>query len=76
MVRKVSQGLAVVIHNDLPGLFSEVGAGIGFQARITIQSELGRVAEFTDNIKWITVPILRIGVEDATASESSTDGEL
>ena len=73
----------MVIHSDLPGLFSEVGADIGFHARITTQSELGSVAVFTDNMKWIidnikriTIPILHIGVEDATASESSTDGEL
>ena len=26
--------------------------------------------------EWITIPILRIRVEDVTASKSSTDGEL
>jgi len=76
MVRKVIQILAIVIHDDLPGLLSEVGAGIGIHSRVPAQRKLGRVAVLGNDIEGLAVLVLRIGIDDGTTRKSTTDGEL
>lgn len=44
VVRKVARFLAMVIDDHVPGLESEVGAGIGLHVGIAAQCELSRVA--------------------------------
>ena len=76
MVRKVARSLAIVVDDHLPGLESEVGAGIGVHARVAAQGKLGRVAVLADNVEGIAILVLRVGIDDEAASESATDGEL
>ena len=79
MVRKVAhiaRSFGVLVHDDLPGLEPEVGAGIGVHTRVAAQRKLGRVAVFGNDIEGLAVFVLRIGIDDETARKSTTDGEL
>ena len=76
VIREVARGLAIVVHDDLPGLEPEVGAGIGVHTRVAAQRKLGRVAVFGNDIEGLAVFVLRIGIDDETARKSTTDGEL
>lgn len=73
--RKVTEISPVVIYGDLPGLFSEIVAGIGFHSRVPTQRKLGRAAVLGNDIERITVLVLRIGIDDAEIRKSMTDGE-
>ncbi len=74
--RKVARSLAIVIDDHLPGLESEVGAGIGVHARVAAQGKLGRVAVLADDVEGIAILVLRVGIDDEATSKSPTDGEL
>lgn len=76
MVRKLARSLAIVVDDHLPGLKSEVGAGIGIHARVAAQGKLGRVAILADNVEGIAILVLRVGIDDKAASKSVMDGEL
>ena len=76
MVRKVPRSLAIVVDDDLPGLESEVGAGIGVHARVAAQGKLGRVAVLANDVEGCAILVLRIGVDDEAARKSGTDGQL
>jgi len=76
VVRKVARSLAIVVDDHLPGLESEVGAGIGDHARVAAQGKLGRVAVLTDDVEGIAILVLRVGIDGEAASKSATDGEL
>lgn len=76
VVRKVARSLAIVVDGHLPGLESEVGAGIGVHARVAAQGKLGRVAVLADDVEGIAILVLRVGIDDEAASKSATDGEL
>lgn len=74
--RKVTEISPVVIHGDIPRLFSELGAGIGFHSRVPTKRKPGHAAVLGNNIERITVLVLRIGIDDETTRKSTTDGEL
>jgi hypothetical protein len=76
MIRKVPRSLAIVVDDDLPGLESEVGAGIGVHARVAAQGKLSRVAVLANDVEGLAILVLRIGVDDEAATKSGTDGEL
>jgi hypothetical protein len=76
MVRKVDRILAIVIDDHVPGLESKVGAGISLHAGIATQCELSRAAVLGDDVKGVTVLVLRVGTVDEAARQSASDGEL
>ena len=76
VVRKVARSLAIVVDDHFPGLESEVGAGIGFHARVAAQGKLGRVAVLADDVEGVAILVLRVGIDDVVAGKSVTDGEL
>jgi hypothetical protein len=76
VVRKVARSLAIVVDDHVPGLESEVGAGIGVHARVAAQGKLGRVAVLGDDVEGVSILVLRVGIDDEAASKSATDGEL
>jgi hypothetical protein len=76
MVRKVTRSLAIVVHHDLPGFESVVGANVGIHARVAAQGKLGRVAVLADDVKGMAIFVLCVGIDDETARKSTTDGEL
>jgi hypothetical protein len=76
VVRKVARSLAIVIDDDVPGLESEVGAGIGLHAGVATQRELSRCAVFGDDVKGLAILVLRVRIVDKAARQSAIDGEL
>jgi len=76
VVRKVPRSLAIVVDDNLPGLESEVSAGIGVHARVAAQGKLGCVAVFADNVEGIVILVLCVGIDDEVVSKSVMDGEL
>ena len=76
MVRKVARILAIVIDDHVSGLESKVGGGISLHAGIAAQCELSRAAVLGDDVKGVTVLVLRVGTVDETARQSASDGEL
>jgi len=76
VVRKVTRSLAIVIDDHVPGLESEVGAGIGLHAGIAAQCELSRAAVLGDDVKALAILVLRVGIVDEAARQSAMDGEL
>jgi len=77
VVRKVARSLAIVVDDHLPGLKSEISAGIGVHARVAAQGKLGRVAILADDVEGIAILVLRVGIVDkAVSTKSATDGEL
>ena len=76
VVRKVAMLLAIAIDDHVPGLESEVGAGISLHAGITAQCELSRAAVFGDDVKRLAILVLRVGTVDEAARQSASDGEL
>jgi hypothetical protein len=76
VVRKVARILVIVIDDHVPGLESEVGAGIGLHAGITAQCELGLAAVLGDDVKGLAILVLRVGIIDEAARQRASDGEL
>ena len=63
VVGKIARGLAVVMYDDLPGLESELGAGIALHARIAAQGRLGRVAVLAGDVEEIAVLVHRVEID-------------
>ena len=76
VVRKGARSPAIVVEDHIPGLESEVGAGIGVHAGVAAQGKLGRVAVLADDVEWFAIFVLRVGIGDEAASKSATDREL
>ena len=76
VARKVARSLAIVIDDHVPGLESEVGAGIGIHTRIAAQCELSRVAVLGDDIEGLAILVLRVRIIDEAARQTAMDGEL
>jgi len=76
VVRKVASSPAIVVDNHVPGLESEIGAGISVHAGVAAQGKLGRVAVLADDVEWFAILVLRVRIDDEAASKSATDREL
>ena len=76
VVRKGARSPAIVVEDHIPGLESEVGAGIGIHAGVAAQGKIGCVAVLADDVEWFAILVLRVRIDDEAASKSATDREL